>query len=354
MFDQDVQSRPQFRIFGVPVTITLWHLFVLVMVASSMHFDERSWPLPSDRMLLYAGVMLVTSLSVLLHELGHAFVSLYMGLQPEVVLSGLGGFTRHQPATRPRNDFLIVAMGPSVNLVIAAVCLYAGPQHAATIPDHLIAFAGQANLFWAIYNLLPIVPLDGGQLTRIVMRRLFRSQISADRLTFRLGLGLATILAALSLYAGQIFGLIILGMAAFQNWQLLKMLADQPEARSEQSHPRVRELVELARQAFAAGQYEEASRFCHQARAEPYLSKEELQHIWHLLAVSAARQEVWEEALRFAERVPGSADMAQIQAVALLALGDAQRARRFLSTPAAVLLPAERVGALQELARELG
>jgi Zn-dependent protease len=344
VLDQDAPKRPLFSLFGVPVSISIWHVFVLfIMVARVVQ----------QKPLLGFAMILVASLSVLLHEMGHALVSAGFGLRPEVSLVGFGGFTRHQPARRPRDEFLIVAAGPSVNLLLAGAFLIGSSYVHQPLLAEILGWGKQVNLVWAAYNLLPIVPLDGGQLARITMRRIFsKSPVRADRWTYRGGMGLAILLAAwFILSAGWLFAGIILAMAALQNWQLLKTLEDQPDARAEGAHPRVRELIETARQAFADGHYDEAMRACHQARAEPYVSREELQHLWHLLALAAARTESWEEALRYAERVNGSADMAQVQAACLLSLGDAQRAKRFLSTPAAVLLPPERVGALQELAR---
>jgi hypothetical protein len=113
----------------------------------------------------------------------------------------------------------------------------------------------------------------------------------------------------------------------------------------------VRELLQEAHGAFERNDYEAAMRFCHQARAEPWLSADEQRHIWHVLAISAARLGEWEEALRYAERVPESADMALVQAAALLALADGGRARRFMASSAALLLPEDRVAALKDLAR---
>lgn len=345
MFDQDAPTRPLFTLLGVPVSISIWHVFVLfIMVAGVIQHQP----------LLGLAMVAMASLSVLLHEMGHALVSAAFRLRPEVSLVGFGGFTRHQPARRPRDEFLIVAAGPSVNLLLAGLFYLLRPYVSHPLLAETLTWGQQVNVVWALYNLLPIVPLDGGHLSRIVLRRLLhKSPVKADRWTFRLGLGLAVALAILLFTQKWLFAGVILALAAVQNWQMLKALEDQPDARAEGAHPRVRELIETARQAFAQGRYDDAMRACHQARAEPYVSREELQHLWHILALASARTEAWEDALRYAERVNGSADMAQVQAACLLALGDAQRARRFLSTPAAILLPPERVGALQELARGL-
>jgi Zn-dependent protease len=344
--------RPLFRLFGVPVTILPWH-FVLLVILFANEFTRN----PAIGVLL----MLLASVSVLAHEMGHALVSRAFQLQPHVVLSSFGGFTRHQPASRPRDEFLVIAAGPAMNLVLGQVFLFTVPWLASEVGPMAGAVAGQMarlNFWWAIYNLLPVMPLDGGLLMRILLRKVIKG-VQADRVALRISLVLGgmvfgwmlwTMLRGDSSGYAMLFAMLV-AMMLLRNWQMLKALDEIPEVRADAKHERVRELIAAGRTAFETGLYEEAMRACHQARAEPWVSQEELAHIWHVLALAAARLERWEEALRYAERVPGSQDMAQLQAVCLLALGDSQRARRFLSTPAAVLLPAERVGALQELAR---
>jgi hypothetical protein len=194
--------------------------------------------------------------------------------------------------------------------------------------------------------------MDGGQLLRIGLSRLTH-RVRAERWTHLTGI-VVGILVALTLlvYFRWMFAAVFLLMTVYQNWQMLRAVEDSPDAKAQGAHPRVRELLGLARAAYAQADFAAASRYAHQARGEPYLSQLELEHVWHLLALCAARERLYEEALRFAERVPRSADMALVQAHALAALGDAVRIRRFLATPSALLLPQERVAELQEVARQ--
>jgi hypothetical protein len=79
-----------------------------------------------------------------------------------------------------------------------------------------------------------------------------------------------------------------------------------------------------------------------------------MQQIWQVLALAAARQGDWREAIRYAERCPSSPEMAQVRAVALLALADAAQARTFLGSEASALVQAPQLEALRELARSGG
>lgn len=336
-------DRPLFTVLGIPVTVSLWHPFLLAMLF---------YPYLQQNAAFGLGVVCIASFSVLAHEMGHALTSLYFRLGPRVLLSGFGGLTYHAPARRPRDEFLIVAAGPAMNFLIAIAFRLALPASTGML-YLVLQEAVQINVWWGAFNLMPMMPLDGGQLFHLIMRR-FAKPMRADRIIFWVGLVLATILAILALIAHMTFGTILLGFIAMQNWQALRALSESPDARTEQKHPRVRDLLRQAHEAYGGGQFDLAMRLCHQARAEPYVSREEQSHVWQVLALSAAQLRNWEEALRYAERVPGSAEMALVQSACVLALGEPERARRFLSSAPARLLPPDRVELLQDLARPSG
>jgi len=346
MLYDNAPSRPLFSVLGIPVTISVWHLALILMLVMMPLNSVKDWAIHHA-----LGMMFLASFSVLLHEMGHALVSLKLRLQPEIVLTGLGGVTRHLPASRPRDEFLIVAAGPSMNFALSAVLWALSTLPALAPMAWFLMWGSIINLVWALYNLLPILPMDGGLLLRVILRKVIKSEVRADRMAYGTGAVLGGAVAMYGLVNQWFFVALFLGFSAWENWQRMRALGTDVNTQASQEHDRVRELLDAARTAFQANLFEEAMRACHQARAEPFLSRDEQQHVWHILAVSAARLQSWEEALRYAERVPGSGDMAQIQAAALLALGEPARVKRFLSTPTALLLPQDRIFALQEVAR---
>ena len=155
-------GRPiaQFRVFGFPVTIDI--SFVVIMAI-------LGWR-PGGALRDFVVWLVIVPIAVLVHELGHAFVARTTGASPSIHLAGLGGLTTYVPPqrlSRARNIAISVA-GPAVGLVIGlALVAY---RRAVGVPsgltDSIVATTIYTTLVWSILNLLPILPLDGGQTVR--------------------------------------------------------------------------------------------------------------------------------------------------------------------------------------------
>ena len=298
------------------------------------------------------GVILIASFSVLMHEMGHAFVSKFFGLRPRVALVGFGGLCYHDPASRPRDQFLITAAGPGMNFALAVFFSFISPI-ASGMLGSIFFYAVWINVIWGAYNLLPIYPLDGGVLTQVILNKIIKRGDRVDRITHWTGVVMGGALGLWGMLSGQIFVAIILGFAAWENWQILQAMGASPVQHQTKKHTAIRDLLARARSHYAKSEFDDAIRLCHQARAEPFLSIDEMQHVWHMLALCAARKSAWEDAIRYAERVPESAEMAQVRAVCLLALQDAGRAKHFLDTDEATLVSEAQIESLRLLARTM-
>ncbi len=136
------------------------------------------------RLLVWAVIVLA---SVLAHELGHAAAGLAFGLKPQIDLHGFGGTTSWVAGKRlsPSKRIVIDLAGPFMGFFAAAVVLLfasvlgPGPRAAVAIllsvlglgppsVDPSLAVFGYESLFfvnvvWGLVNLLPMLPLDGGQ-----------------------------------------------------------------------------------------------------------------------------------------------------------------------------------------------
>jgi Zn-dependent protease len=119
--------------------------------------------------------------SVLLHELGHVFVGRMFGMRGEVVLSGLGGLTLGIDSLPRRGQRLLVLLaGPLVNaLVVAALwgmtCLpfpEALSDWASVVANGTLILL-RVNGYWALLNLAPLWPLDGGRMACEIGEGLF-------------------------------------------------------------------------------------------------------------------------------------------------------------------------------------
>lgn len=151
---------------------------------------------------------LLISLSVVLlvaHELGHAFAARRFGLEiVDIVLWPLGGMARISDMPEsPKVEAWVAAAGPLVNLVLAAVALPAvlliDAPVVSTFPlfGWEVNFAGGVhgaltlfvviNLGYAIFNLVPAFPMDGGRILRAFLARGGRSWVTATDRATRLG-----------------------------------------------------------------------------------------------------------------------------------------------------------------------
>jgi stage IV sporulation protein FB len=115
--------------------------------------------------------MLVIFISVLFHEFGHALTALLFGRHPRIELVAMGGLTYHEGENLPFwKQFLIVFDGPLFGFILFLLST-AMLQFFVITNEALISglkITQWVNLFWTVLNLVPVMPLDGGQLLRIV------------------------------------------------------------------------------------------------------------------------------------------------------------------------------------------
>ncbi len=137
----------------------------------------------SDRQRAYASVTwnileyLALFLIVMLHEFGHALACRQVGgVANKIVLWPLGGVAYVNPPQRPGATLWSIAAGPLVNVALFPIFLIIGRTIRAlglaqSMPDVLSLLRSIAviNIGLLIFNLLPIYPLDGGQILRALL-----------------------------------------------------------------------------------------------------------------------------------------------------------------------------------------
>lgn len=163
------------RVAGVPVVLApSWWLGAIVITVLYAPMVSRLLPdsgAVASVLLAMAGAV-VLGLSVLVHELGHCLVALYLGLPVRRVrLHLLGGVSEIVRTPRkPSHEAVVAAAGPGVSVVLALV---AGAGWAVLPPGGalwlLAAQTAVVNGAVAVSNLLPGLPLDGGRLLRAVV-----------------------------------------------------------------------------------------------------------------------------------------------------------------------------------------
>ncbi len=114
---------------------------------------------------------------VLLHEFGHVFACRQVGgISNEIVLWPLGGVALGRPPPRPGAELWTVAAGPLVNVVLCPVLLgvvwmatQLGWSQAYPEFGRMLQMLFAINVWLLVFNLLPIYPLDGGQILRSLL-----------------------------------------------------------------------------------------------------------------------------------------------------------------------------------------
>lgn len=161
----------RFRLFGTAVSVHPF--FWLMAVLLGWNLVNKS-PIPGDNgMMALALWIAVVFVSILLHEFGHVWMGKVFGTDGYIVLHGFGGLAIGSNALYSSwKRILVSAAGPAIQLALwgALFAMRAGglfrglPPALSLFLDLLI----YVNLAWPILNLLPIWPLDGGQITREV------------------------------------------------------------------------------------------------------------------------------------------------------------------------------------------
>jgi len=162
---------PLFKIFGIQVSLHwLWFLVALYEIQSpSGHrrYSSVVWNIAE-----YVTLFVI----VLLHEFGHALACRSVGGQADrIMLWPLGGVAYVNPPPRPGALLWSIAAGPLVNVLLVPVTigayLYARGMVGQLPWDlvHYLYMIAAINVVLLVFNMLPIYPLDGGQIVRSLL-----------------------------------------------------------------------------------------------------------------------------------------------------------------------------------------
>lgn len=160
----------QFRFFGTPVRVhPMFWLVSLLLGWPQLRDDMRHLVIPFA--LIWVAC---TFVSILIHEMGHILAGRIFGANGYVVLYSFGGLAVGSNALRRGWQRALVSFaGPFAQFVLFGITLAVYWAIALTRDEPLPLLVEQVfrdlliiNLFWPILNLLPIWPLDGGQISR--------------------------------------------------------------------------------------------------------------------------------------------------------------------------------------------
>lgn len=234
---EDMQGFHLFTFKDIPVSVQ--PMFFLLLLILTFNMDDIG------AMVVFA---LCAFIGILFHEFGHALVARHYGLTPAIILNGLGGVTTRARSARPSQDFRITFMGPLTNLILAAVffgirrlCFYLlslGYGFAILqIPyvDAFLFYMMMVNLVWGVFNLLPVLPMDGGKVTQHLLHKFFKERV-AETISVVVSFIFAVAILVLSIINKNIFMIMIGGYFVLINcgyarelWQKYKGGSSQPK-----------------------------------------------------------------------------------------------------------------------------
>ncbi|MEJ5254458.1 MAG: site-2 protease family protein [Acidimicrobiales bacterium] len=202
-------GRPQFALAGIPVRVEPSFPVVVALVGIN--------PLDPNPLLVGSWIV-VAFASILLHELGHAAAFRAFGIRPSITLHGLGGLTSGRGELSPARHIVVSLAGPLAALgLVGLPALWLERSGVVISADArtILAQVVWINVGWSLLNLLPILPLDGGQIFAAVADLVTRGR--GRRAAEVVSIGLAGVIGIWALREGFVFGAALAGLFVAMN-----------------------------------------------------------------------------------------------------------------------------------------
>jgi stage IV sporulation protein FB len=169
VFSQEPEPTPfdlNWRMFGVHIRVHPFFWLIAALLGWG-NFSRGGMP----AILLWIACVFV---SILIHEFGHVVVGRLFGADGRILLYSFGGLAIGSSNLRRRwQRVLVYLAGPFIQLLLAAgvfvlllILARRGNRFDRVPGEEALLMLYRINLGWAVFNLLPIFPLDGGQVTR--------------------------------------------------------------------------------------------------------------------------------------------------------------------------------------------
>ncbi len=229
----------RFTIFGIPVEVQPFFWVICALLGGAISADTK------EAFLGVALFIMAAFVSILIHELGHALTGRRLGGgHAMILLTTMGGLAINQGGRFNRNQrFWMIAAGPGAGfmflfLILAVLSLTFHVQdvaawvglelfglkprfHSTGLVEFFYAkpFIYELlrqllfiNFWWGVLNLLPIMPLDGGQITELFVR--------PPQRVYLIGTVVAAAAAAFGfLFMGSLYMALLFGYFAWKNHQ---------------------------------------------------------------------------------------------------------------------------------------
>jgi len=206
------------KIFGIPVKIHPSFLFVCAVLAYSRLSQPK----------LLIEWLIVIFVSILVHELGHALVVRLFGMSPQILLYSMGGLTSwtDEKGISHAKRVAISLAGPFAGFLFGGIVFLSEYKFPDLFADQ---FGKQTffdlmfvNLGWGIFNLLPILPLDGGNVAYSIEQMVTKK--SNGVITRALSLLIAAGVGLWALSIEQLWIVFLMAIFALNNGRALLQL----------------------------------------------------------------------------------------------------------------------------------
>ncbi|MDX2215022.1 MAG: site-2 protease family protein [Oculatellaceae cyanobacterium bins.114] len=180
-------------IFGIPLFIDISWFYILALITfwyGGWVWRDRDWSTPVAWSAGFVMALLLFT-SAVLHKLGHSLVARSQGIPVNSItlflFGGIAAIDQDEFKT-PYQTFQVAIAGPTVSfvlflLLISIVRLFAFSDPTATILEEL----AWLNLVLALFNMIPGLPLDGGQVLKSAIWKITGSHLKGIRWAARIG-----------------------------------------------------------------------------------------------------------------------------------------------------------------------
>ena len=221
-------SDISFNLFGFP-TIIQPFFWLIALLLSALYAGGINDNMPFWLASVFVGAAGIL-LSILVHELGHAFTFRHLIRTPcVIVLHGFGGMAIPEHHRRSPGFFgaivqcFLAFSGPLAGFILAFVAFTVlqsvpvNPAPATILFRYFLELVVWISVIWGIFNLLPIYPMDGGHIAREVFIFLFPRR--GIEFSLILSMMIAAFLIAIALQHGAIFIAFVFVFFIYQNYQ---------------------------------------------------------------------------------------------------------------------------------------
>jgi Zn-dependent protease len=209
------------RLFGIPFYLNAsWFLVLLLVTWSYGKGLDAQFPglMGIAPWALGLGAAVLLFGSVLAHELGHSLVAIRQGIEVKsITLFLFGGVASLEAESKtPMEAFAVAIAGPAVSIALWGLLNVTGLALPISGPiAAIIGLLATVNLYLALFNMIPGLPLDGGNVLKAAVWKFTGNRYRGIRVAARAGQMIA--------YAAMISGVVFVSFwNVLIGWFLLR------------------------------------------------------------------------------------------------------------------------------------